>query len=172
MKKINKQALLLTSISLLFSIVYIVLGCIPNGIRMDFFGGYVSYYPYFSAMPYGYGNVFPLYIEILTMVNIILLVVSIFISKKGFDITRIVFPSIILLFCFAEFFFTTNITAVNIAMFGIAFAHVAYEVVIAILKKHTPTKQKKFPTYKEFCEQYGLDSTSTQPEIRELTDED
>lgn len=171
MKKLDKPNLLFCIFSLLFSLTYIVLGCIPNGIRMDFFGGYVSYYPYFSAMPYGYGNIFPLYIEILAIVNIILLIITIFVQKKGLQVIRIVFSSIILVFCLAEFFFTTTVTAVNIAMFDIAFAHVAYEVLIAIYKKFkTPTRQ--YPTYEEFCKEYGLDPTSTQIEIRELTDED
>lgn len=171
MKKIDKQNFLFCIFSLLFSALYIKLGCIPNGIRMDFFGGYVSYYPYFSAMPYGYGNIFPLFIEILAIVNIILLVITIFVQKKGLQVTRIVFPSVILVFCLAEFFFTTSVTAVNIAMFDIAFAHVAYEVLISIFKKFkTPTRQ--YPTYEEFCKENGLDPTSTQLEIRELTDED
>lgn len=171
MKKIDKQNFIFCIFSLLFSALYIKLGCIPNGIRMDFFGGYVSYYPYFSAMPYGYGNIFPLFIEILAIVNIILLVITIFVQKKGLQVTRIVFPSVILVFCLAEFFFTTSVTAVNIAMFDIAFAHVAYEVLISIFKKFkTPTRQ--YPTYEEFCKENGLDPTSTQLEIRELTDED
>lgn len=172
MKKPDKKTLLLCIFSLLFSLTYIVLGCIPNGIQMDFFGGYVSHYPYFSAMPYGYGNVFPILIEILAIVNVILLVISIFLPKKGFDITRIVLPSIILVFNLAELFFTTTVTAINIAMFDVAFAHVAYEAVIAIFKKYTAEKPEPFPTYQEFCEMYNLDSTSTPAQLPDDFEDD
>lgn len=161
MKKINKKILILNSITILFSALYIVLGCMPNGIRMDFFGGFVEYHPYFSAMPYGYGNIFPLFIEILAIVNIILLVVSIFVSKKGLQVAKLVLTSIILLFNLVEFIFTTTPTAINIAMFAIALAHLAYEVAIAIVKpnKKYPSNPEldKHLTYQEFCEQNLVD---------------
>lgn len=180
MKKIDKKTLILNSISIIFSTLYIVLGCLPNGIRMDFFGGFVEYYPYFSAMPYGYGDIFPLYIEILAIVNIILLAISIFVSKKGLQITKIVLTSIILLFNLVEFFFTTTPTAINIAMFDIAFAHLAYEVVVVIVKKHNKKYPScpelgKHPTYKEFCDANGLDSSDSEApkfSVEDMTDED
>lgn len=161
MNKPNKQTLLPCIFSILFSLAYIVLGCIPNGIQMDFAGGFVAHYPYFSAMPYGYGNMFPILIELLAIVNVILLFISIFLPKKGFNVTRIVLPAIILVFNLVELVFTTTVTAINIAMFDVAFAHVAYEVVIAICKKYTTEKPKPFPTYQEFCQKYNLDPTST-----------
>lgn len=175
MKKIDKRNLIFNLISIVFSAVYIALGCIPSGIRMDFFGGFVEYHPYFSGMPYGYGNVFPLFIEILAIVNIILLVISIFISKKGLQVTKIVFPSIILVFCFAEFFFTNFPTAINIAMFDIAFAHVMYEVIAMVLTKNNRQKARKYPTYTEFCNEYGLDSSDSEVQkvsIEDMTDDD
>lgn len=143
MKKIDKKTLCFSLVQITFSLIYVILGCLPNAISMNFFGGFVEYHPYFSMFPYGYGNIFALYMEICAMITIVFTIVAIFVNKKFFHYAPTFLAFIILIFNGVELVFSA--TAINFAMLGISIAHAICALAIAIINKRTD-KQAKVQT--------------------------
>lgn len=137
MKKFNKKHLYWMIPTLVIAIVMLVLECLPNGVEMVFkwpididagiFGSTTEYYPYFSGMPYGYGNIAPVFIGIFTLAVIILCIVNIFIDKIGIDIAIVVLNALKLICSSVEFIFSR--TAINWAVFAISIVFTIYSSV-------------------------------------------
>ena len=117
------------------AIVLLVLECLPNGVKMEFkwpidgktFASETKYYPYFSDMPYGYGNFAPIFIGIFTIAVIILCITNIFIDKKGIDIAIVVLNVLKLIGSAVELFFSR--TAINWAVFALSIVFTIYSSV-------------------------------------------
>lgn len=137
MKKFNVKHLYWIIPSLIIAIVLLVLECLPNGVEMKFkwpidenstvFASETKYYPYFSDMPYGYGNFVPVYIGILTIAVIILCITNIFVDKKGIDIAIVVLNALKLIGSAVELFFSR--TAINWAIFALSIVFTVYSSV-------------------------------------------
>lgn len=149
MKNINKKHLFWMILSLVFAIVLLVLECLPNGVEMVF--GFpdadtdnivykYEYYPYFSGMPYGYGNIAPMFICIFTLATIILCIVNIFVDKKGIDVTIVVLSALRIIFSGFEFIFSK--TPINWTVFSLSIAFTICDIAMLILNKKT---QKSAP---------------------------
>lgn len=123
--------------SIVFAIVLLVLECLPNGIEMKFvwpvdensevFASKLEYYPYFSDMPFGYGNFVPILIGIFTISAIILCIVNAFLDKKALDIAIVVLNLLKFALSAIEFIFSR--TAINWAVFAIALVFSIYSVI-------------------------------------------
>lgn len=156
MKKFNTKHLFWMIPSIVFAIVLLVLECLPNGIEMKFvwpvdensevFASKLEYYPYFSDMPFGYGNFVPILIGIFTISAIILCIVNVFVDKMGIDIAIVVLNVLKLILSGVEFIFSR--TAINWAVFAIAIVFTIYssvELVLRILSnKKTNTNNSEF----------------------------
>ena len=149
MKQINKKHLFsLIPIGIL-EIVMLVLECLPNGVEMHFdvpayvgaTGHYSEYYPYFSDMPFGYGNFCPVFIGILTIAAIILWIVNLFVDKRGIDVA--IFVMTILKFIFGAVELIFSQTAINWAMFALSFALAIYCIAKAVINKEFARTKKQ-----------------------------
>jgi len=142
MKKFNKKHLYWMIPSLALAIVLLALECLPSGVAMEFkwpidqnaqvFASKTEYYPYFSDMPYGYGNCAPVFIGIFTIAVIILCIINIFVDKTGINIAILVLNVLKLVLSGVEFIFSR--TAINWAVFAIALAFTIYSSVELALR--------------------------------------
>lgn len=141
----------------ILEIVMLILECLPYGIKMVFAPSPTErkelFFPYFSDMPYGYGNVFPIYVGILTIAIILLWLINLFADKRGIDVTIFVMAIVKFIFSAAELFFSR--TAINWATFAISLVLAIYCVAKAIVNKEFA---KKKPT---------LDSDEEKQELQE-----
>ncbi len=149
MKQINKKHLLFLIPIGILEIVMLVLECLPNGVAMVFtfpdsasgnFISKVEYYPYFSDMPYGYGNFCPVFIGILTIAVIILWIVNLFVDKRGID--NAIFVMTILKFIFGAVELIFSQTAINWAMFALSFVLAIYCIAKAVINKEFARAKK------------------------------
>ena len=123
--------------SLVLAIVLLALECLPSGVAMEFkwpidensnvFASKTEYYPYFSGMPYGYGNCAPVFIGIFTIAVIILCITNMFVDKKGIDIAIVVLNALKLIGSAVEFIFSR--TAINWTIFALAIVFTVYSSV-------------------------------------------
>ena len=137
MKKFNKKHLYWMIPSLVLAIVLLALECLPSGVAMEFkwpidensnvFASKTEYYPYFSGMPYGYGNCAPVFIGIFTIAVIILCIINIFVDKTGIDITILVLNVLKLVLSGVEFLFSR--TTINWTIFALAIVFTVYSSV-------------------------------------------
>lgn len=142
MKKFNKKHLYWMIPSLVLAIVLLALECLPSGVAMRFkwpidqnaqvFASKTEYYPYFSDMPYAYGNCAPVFIGIFTIAVIILCITNIFVDKTGIDIAILVLNVLKLVLSGVEFIFSR--TAINWSVFAIALAFTIYSGVELALR--------------------------------------
>lgn len=147
MKQINKKHLFFLLPIGILEIVMLVLECLPNGIEMHFDSpAYIGagehcidFYPYFSSMPFGYGNFYPVFIGILTIAIIILWIINLFVDKKGVDIA--IFVMTILKFIFGAVELIYSQTAINWAMFALSFVLVIYCIAKAAINKEFVKKK-------------------------------
>ncbi len=152
MKKFNKKHLLFLIPVGILEIILLVLECLPNGIEMKFkwpidenstiFASKTEYFSYFSAMPYGYGNVAPIFIGILTIAIILLWLVNLFVLKRGLNVAIFTLTMIKFVLACVEFIFSK--TWVNWTVFAIATVCAIYVIVKTIVNK-------------EFSKKYGKD---------------
>ncbi len=142
MKQTNKKHLFFLIPIGIFAIVMLVLECLPDGVQMRFAypdsisGNIINvykYYPYFSDMPFGYGNVFPVIIGILTIAIIILWIVNLFIDKRGIGIA--IFTMTILKFVFSTVELIFSQTAINWALFALSFILAIYCIAKTVINK-------------------------------------
>lgn len=140
--KFNKKHLFFLIPIGILEIVMLVLECLPRGVEMQFVfpdaatGDFITnlqYYPYFSDMPYGYGNVFPVYIGILTLAIMILWIANLFADKKGINVAIFVMTIVKFIFSAVELIFSR--TAINWATFAISLVLAIYCVAKAIVNK-------------------------------------
>ena len=150
MKKFNKKHLLFLIPVGIIEIILLVLECLPSGVEMTFkwpsetsgiMESRTEFYSYFSALPYGYGNVLPMFIGILTIAIVLLWFVNLFIDKRGINVTIFVLTMAKLILACGEFFFSR--TWVNWTVFAIAIVCAIYEIVKAILNKEFSKKYDK-----------------------------
>lgn len=142
MKKFNKKHLYWMIPSLVLAIVLLALECLPSGVAMKFkwlidqnaqvFASKTEYYPYFSDMPYGYGNCAPVFIGIFTIAVIILCITNIFVDKIGIDITILVLNVLKLVLSGVEFLFSR--TAINWTIFALTIVFTVYSSVELALR--------------------------------------
>ena len=140
MKKFNVKHLYWIIPSLVIAIVLLVLECLPNGVEMEFkwpidgntFASETKCYPYFSDMPYGYGNFAPIFIGIFTIAVIILCITNIFVDKKGIDIAIVVLNTLKLIGSVVELFLSR--TAINWAVFALSIVFTVYSSVELALR--------------------------------------
>ena len=148
MKQINKKHLLFLIPIGILEIVMLVLECLPNGVEMHFdvpaYVGatchYSEFYPYFSDMPFGYGNFCPVFIGILTIAVIILWFVNLFVDKIGIDVA--IFVMTILKFIFGAVELIFSQTAINWAMFALSFVLAIYCIAKAVVNKEFARTKK------------------------------
>lgn len=137
MKKFNKKHLYWMIPSLVLAVVLLALECLPSGVAMKFkwpidqnaqvFASKTEYYPYFSDMPYGYGNCAPVFIGIFTIAVIILCIINIFVDKTGIDVTILVLNVLKLVLGGVEFLFSR--TAINWTIFALTIVFTVYSSV-------------------------------------------
>lgn len=151
MRKYNKKHLAFLLPIGILEIVMLILECLPYGIKMVFAPSPTErkelFFPYFSDMPYGYGNVFPIYIGILTIAVIILWFVNLFVDKRGIDIA--IFVMTILKFIFGAVELIYSQTAINWAMFALSFVLAIYCIAKAIVNKEFAKKKPTIDADKE-----------------------
>lgn len=143
MRKYNKKHLAFLLPIGILEIVMLILECLPYGIKMVFAPSPTErkelFFPYFSDMPYGYGNVFPIYVGILTIAIILLWLINLFADKRGIDVTIFVMTIVKFIFSAAELFFSR--TAINWATFAISLVLAIYCVAKAIVNKEFAKKK-------------------------------
>lgn len=137
MKKFNKKHLYWMIPTLIIAVVLLVLESLPNGVALRFkwpidensnvFASKTEYYPYFSDMPYGYGNFVPIFIGIFTIAVIILCITNMFVDKKGIDIAIVVLNALKLIGSAIEFIFSR--TAINWTIFALTIVFTVYSSV-------------------------------------------
>lgn len=146
MKRINKKNLLFLIPVGILEIVLLVLECLPGGVEIKFtfpndsgvFTTISKFYRYFSAMPYGYGNVLPVYIGILTISIIILWLVNLFFLKRGINVAIFVLTMMKFVLSCVEFAFSR--TWVNWTVFAISTLCAIYEIAKTIANKEFSKK--------------------------------
>lgn len=152
MKQINKKHLLFLIPIGILEIIMLVLECLPNGVEMHFdvpayvgaTGHYSEFYPYFSDMPFGYGNFYPVFIGILTIAVIILWIINLFVDKRGIDVA--IFVMTILKFVFGAVELIFSQTAINWAVFALSFVLALYCIAKAVVNKEfARTKKQQEP---------------------------
>ncbi len=156
MKQINKKHLFFLIPIGIFAIVMLVLECLPDGVQMRFAypdsisGNIINvyeYYPYFSDMPFGYGNFCPVIIGILTIAVIILWIVNLFLDKRGIDVAILVMTILKFVFSAVELIFSQ--TAINWAMFALSFVLAIYCIAKAAINKEFAKIKKPRDTIAE-----------------------
>lgn len=164
MKRLNKKHLLFLIPVGILEIILLVLECLPNGVEMRFkwpdgdTGNFITqtkFYSYFSAMPYGYGNVAPMIIGILTIAIILLWFVNLFVLKRGLNVAIFTLTMIKFVLACVEFVFSK--TWVNWTVFAIATMCAIYEIVKTIVNKEF---SKKFGKYEYVQEDSPAESVS------------
>ena len=151
-KKIVAFILVVLSLALMF---------VPHGVKMTFAAGpeaadkVIEYFSYFSAMPYGYGNVAPIFIGILTIAIILLWFVNLFVLKRGLNVAIFTLTMIKFVLACVEFVFSK--TWVNWTVFAIATVCAIYEIVKTIVNKEF---SKKFGKYEYVQEDSPAESVS------------
>ncbi len=155
MKQINKKHLLFLIPIGILEIVMLVLECLPNGVEIHFdvpayigaTGHYSEFYPYFSGIPYGYGNFCPVFIGILTIAVIFLWIINIFVDKRGIDVAIFVMTVLKFVLDAVELIFSQ--TAINWAMFALSFVLAIYCIAKAVINKEfSKTKTPQEPLEK------------------------
>lgn len=164
MKRLNKKHLLFLIPVGILEIILLVLECLPNGVEMVFkwpdgdtgkFIMQTKFYSYFSAMPYGYGNVAPILIGLLTIAIILLWFVNLFVLKRGLNVAIFTLTMIKFVLACVEFVFSK--TWVNWTVFAIATVCAIYEIVKTIVNKEF---SKKFGKYEYVQEDSPAESVS------------
>lgn len=164
MKRLNKKHLLFLIPVGILEIILLVLECLPNGVEMVFkwpdgdtgkFITQTKFYSYFSAMPYGYGNVAPILIGLLTIAIILLWFVNLFVLKRGLNVAIFTLTMIKFVLACVEFVFSK--TWVNWTVFAIATVCASYEIVKTIVNKEF---SKKFGKYEYVQEDSPAESVS------------
>lgn len=160
MRNVNKKHLFFLIPIGILEIVMLVLECLPSGVEMQFVfpdaatGNFITnlqYYPYFSDMPYGYGNVFPVYIGILTIAIMILWIANLFADKKGINVAIFVMTIVKFIFSAVELIFSR--TAINWSTFAISLVLAIYCVAKAIVNKEFSRSKAKNEDADEELEQ-------------------
>ena len=151
MRKYNKKHLAFLLPIGILEILMLILECLPYGIKMVFAPSPTErkelFFPYFSDMPYGYGNVFPIYVGILTIAIILLWLINLFADKRGIDVTIFVMTIVKFIFSAAELFFSR--TAINWAMFALSFVLAIYCIAKAAINKEFVRTKKRQATDNE-----------------------
>ena len=106
-------------------------------------------------MPYGYGNVAPIFIGILTIAIIFLWFVNLFVLKRGLNVAIFTLTMIKFVLACVEFIFSK--TWVNWTVFAIATVCAIYEIVKTIVNKEF---SKKFGKYEYVQEDSPAESVS------------